>query len=131
MEYFRVIETAMGQFAYQLAYFIPKLIVAYLIWLLGKYAINLAVGFISRIDLKQTKLDDQAIKFINAIVAPFGKVLLFFVVLDYLGIGRTVIGAILNALTMAIAISLGIAFGRALEGEARGVVERAKSHWHA
>jgi len=129
LEYLTVFQEALVRFGLDLAYYIPKLIIAYVIWLVGKYFLSLAVRFMDKVDVKQTNLDDKAFGFLKAFVIPLGKVLLFFVVLDYLGIGRTVIGALLSALTMAIGITVGISFGRALEREARQVIDSAKTHW--
>ena len=119
---------AMQQLVTQLAFFLPKVIVAILIWYIGKYFLNLGVGLIKKVDIKKTKLDNKAINFLAEVTLPLGKLILALIVLDYLGIGRTAIGALMNGLTIAIAISLGIAFGKALEEDAVKLVETARKH---
>jgi len=50
------------------------------------------------------------------------------VVLDYLGVGRTIIGAVASGLTLMVAIALGLAFGKALEEDAKEIVQQFKKH---
>ena len=50
------------------------------------------------------------------------------VILDFLGVGRTIIGAIASGLTLMVAIALGLAFGKALEEDAKDVVRQFKEH---
>jgi hypothetical protein len=54
--------------------------------------------------------------------------ILVLIVLDYLGIGRTVIGAFTNGLTLALAIALGLAFGKALEKDAAELVGKVRRY---
>lgn len=122
---------ALQQLFFQLAAFLPKIIAAILIWYVGKYFLNLGVGLLKKIDLKKTKLDNTAINFLTSVALPVGKLILVLIVLDFLGIGSTVIGAFMNGLTIAIAIALGIAFGRALEEDAAKIVGEARKHLKA
>jgi len=106
----------------QMVSWVPKIVVALVIWWVGKYFLNLANKWIKKIDIPGTKIDNKLINKFGQILITAGKVLLFLIVLDYLGIGRTIIGAFVNGLTLAIAIALGIAFGKALEPEAKKAV---------
>jgi len=108
--------------------FVPKIIIAIFIWIIGKYLINLGVALVRKIDIKGTKIDDYLIGVLSKVTLVVGKVLLFLVILDFLGVGRTIIGAITNGLTLMIAIALGLAFGKALEEDAREVVRQFKKH---
>jgi len=108
--------------------FVPKIIVALIIWFVGKYLINLGVALVGKIDIKRTKIDDYLIGIFSKVVLVVGKVLLFLVILDFLGVGRTIIGAITNGLTLMVAIAFGLAFGRALEEDAKEAVRQFKKH---
>ena len=110
------------QLGQQIGIFFPKVIIAVVIWLVGNYFIGLAVKVLRRIHVKGLKWDVRVINLLVRVAVPVFKFLLVMVVLDYMGIGRTVIGALVNGLSLAIAISLGMAFGRALEEDARGVI---------
>lgn len=119
---------AMRELAFQMAALFPKLVFAILIWVIGKYLLNLGVQLIRKIKIKGTELDGQIINFLTKIALPLGKFILILIVLDYLGIGRTVIGAFMNGLTWTIAIALGIAFGSALKEDASQLVSGIKKH---
>lgn len=121
-----VFVTAGQQLVVQLVDLIPKLIVAIIIWIVGKYFLNLLVGLVRSVKVKELKPVNRLIESFAFLILPIGKVLLALIVLDYLGIGRTVISAFLNGLTIAIAIALGIAFGKALEEDAKALVRSAK-----
>jgi len=123
-----IFTNAMQQLAVQMATFLPKIVVAILIWFIGKYFINLAVNLVRKIDIKTLKLDNQAINFLIRIISPLGKFVLVLIILDYFGIGRTVTGAFMSGLTLAIALTLGIAFGRALEKDADKLVDQVRGH---
>jgi len=97
---------------------LPKIIIALLIWVIGKYLIRLAVNLVEKVDL--------GIKVLPRVVSLVSRFILILVVLDYLGIGRTVIGALANGLSLAIAVALGIAFGQALVPEAKKAVGQIK-----
>ena len=84
------------------------------------------VNLLKKVELKGAKPVNKLVQQLAYILWPLGKVILFLVVLDYLGIGRTVISALLSGLTFAIAIALGLAFGKALEGDAKEVVDSIK-----
>jgi len=60
--------------------------------------------------------------FIN-LIEIFGRLILVLVILDFLGIGRTIIAALAQGVTYAIAIALGLSFGKALEKDATKAVE--------
>lgn len=125
-EPFNIIVTALNQLAVQLANLFPKLIITLIIWWVGKYLINLGAKLIRKIDIKGTKIDDKIISVSSSIILIAGKILLVMIILDYWGIGKTIIGALVNGLTITFAIALGLAFGKALEPEAKNLVERFK-----
>jgi small-conductance mechanosensitive channel len=125
-ESFSVIVTALDQLTVQLVNLIPKLIITLIIWWVGKYLINLGVKLIRKIDIKGMKIDDKAISTFSSIILIAGKILLVLIILDYWGIGKTIIGALANGLTLTFAIALGLAFGKALEPEAKNLVEGFK-----
>ena len=111
-----------------MAAFLPKAITAILIWFIGKFFLNLGIGLIKKIDIKGFKLDNKAISLLTKVTLPLGKFILILIILDYLGVGRTIIGAFMNGLTLAIAIALGMAFGKGLEKEASNLITKAKKH---
>ena len=112
----------------QLVVWIPKLLIALVIWYVGKYFLALAIKWLKKIDVPGTKLDEKLIKKFGDIFLPAGKFLLFLIVLDYLGIGQSLISAFASGLTFAVAIALGIAFGKALEPDAKETVEKLKKY---
>jgi len=122
----QVLLVSMQQLLYQLVGFIPKLLVALIIWVLGKYLITLGVGLIKKIQIKGVKPVNKIVDSLANILMPLGKVFLFLIVLDYLGVGRTVMQALLSGLSYAIAIALGLAFGKALEEDAKQIVASVK-----
>jgi small conductance mechanosensitive channel len=122
----QVFLASIQQLLFQLINFIPKLLVALIIWVVGKYLIGLGVDLIKKIHIKGATPVNKVVESLAYILMPFGKVLLFLIVMDYLGIGRTVIQSLLSGLTFAIAIALGISFGKALEGDAKKVVDEVK-----
>lgn len=121
-----ILLTALNQLTVQLVEAVPKIIIAILIWIIGKFLIGLGVGLVKKIDIKGTEIDDRVIGILTSTVSIVGRLLLVLIILDYFGIGETVVGAIASGLTITIAIALGLAFGRALEPEARALVETAK-----
>ena len=121
-----ILVSSLQQFLYQLLGFVPKLVVALAIWIVGKWIVVWAVNLLKKVELKGAKPVNRLVQQLAYILLPFGKVILFLVVLDYLGIGRTVISALLSGLTFAIAITLGLAFGKALEDDAKAVVDSIK-----
>ncbi len=127
-ESFNIVLGALSQVWIQMLVFIPKVIVAIVIWVIGKYFINLGVKLIRKINIKGTRIDDYLIGIFSRVVLVVGKFLLFLIVLDFLGVGRTIIGAVANGLTLMVAIALGLAFGKALEEDAKEVVQQFKKH---
>jgi small conductance mechanosensitive channel len=121
---------ALNSMVLQLANLLPKLIVALIIWYLGKYLLGLAVSLIKKIDIKKTKVDDKAIGMLVALVDIVGRIVLVLVILDYLGIGRTIIAALTQGVTFAIAIALGLSFGKALEEDAKRIVANFRKLFH-
>lgn len=113
-------------FYLQLLSVIPTILVALIIWLIGDYLIGLGVRLLRKIDIKGTNLDDRLIGVLTTILSTVGKAVLFLVILDYLGIGRTLIGALMQGLTLTVAIALGLSFGKALEGDAKNLVDSFK-----
>ena len=114
------------QLTAQFVGFIPKLIVAIIIWILGMYFLGLFVKMVRKLDIKALKPVGKVIDSFAFFILPLGKLLLALVVLDYLGIGRTVISALLNGLSFAIAIALGLSFGKAIEGDVKSWVDSIK-----
>ena len=127
-ESFNVVLGSLNQVWIQMLVFIPKIIIAIIIWTIGKHLINLGVTLIRKIDIKRTKIDDYLIGIFSNVVLVVGKFLLILVILDFLGVGRTIVGAIASGLTLMIAIALGLAFGKALEEDAKEVVQQFKKH---
>ncbi len=128
MEFIDVLVNSFQQLLNQMAFFLPKLIVAVVIWFLGSYLLKLAIGILKKLDLGGLKIDNALISTLMDIVWYLGKLLLVLVVLDYLGIGRTIIGAFVNGLAFAIAIALGLSFGKALEPDAKDLVQKLRGH---
>lgn len=122
-----IVVAALNQLGVGLVNFIPKLIVTLVIWWVGKYLINLGVKLIRKIDFKGSKIDDKIIAVFTSIISVAGKLLLILIILDYWDIGTTVIGALAYGLTLTFAIALGMAFGKALEPEAKNIVEALKN----
>jgi small-conductance mechanosensitive channel len=89
--------------------------------------LGLALELIKKLDIKKTKVDDKARGMLVGIVEIVGRVVLVLVILDYLGIGRTIIAALTQGVTFAIAIALGFAFGKALEDDAKKVIENLRN----
>jgi len=127
-EWTNIVLESLNQVWTQMLVFIPKIIVALIIWVIGKYLINLGVALVRKIDIKGTKIDDYLIGVFSKVVLVVGKFLLFLVILDFLGVGRAIIGAIANGLTLMVAIAFGLAFGKALEEDAKEVVRQFKKH---
>lgn len=126
MQVTNVIVDPLQQLLTQLVGLIPKLIVALIIWLIGKYVINLGIGLLNKVELKKLKVVGKFRDTFAFFLLYLGKILLVLIILDYLGIGRTVIQALLSGLTFAIAIALGIAFGKALEDDAKSLLNALK-----
>ncbi len=124
---FNIIVTALNQLIAQLVSLFPKLIITLIIWWVGKYLINLGTVLIRKIDIKRMKIDDKMINASSSFILIAGKIILVLIILDYWGIGKTIIGALANGLTITFAIAIGLAFGKALEPEAKNLVERFKN----
>ena len=110
----------------QLILLLPKLLFAYILWLIGKWLITVGVKLINLTNIEALRKAD---KLRNALVRAFvvtTKILLILVILDTFGIGSTVVGALLSGLTWMIAIALGLAFGRALEPVAKEIVDEIR-----
>lgn len=121
-----VLFTAINQLVVDLVSVVPRIIVAILIWIVGRYLINLAVKLVRKIDIRGLNIDDKLIGIFSSIVLVVGKILLVLIILDYLGVGQTIVGAIAGGLTFTIALALGLAFGKAFEEDAKKLVEVAK-----
>ena len=127
--YVDVFVDAFSTFITQLVSFLPKLIVAYIIWVAGKSVISWGLQMLDKVDIKGFKVDNKARGIIKMIAEPLAKVILFLIVLDTLGIGSSIISSLANGFTFAIAIALGLAFGKALEPEAKDIVAKARKQW--
>lgn len=117
------IYNSLGLFVSQTAIFIIRLVFAYLIWLIGKYIIQSVVKLVQKADIKSWSIDDSVRKTLIKIGVPTAKIVLILIILDYLGIGTSIIGALAQGITYTIAITLGIAFGNALIPEATRIVK--------
>ncbi len=117
---------SLNLFLTQTVAFVVKLLVAYVIWLIGKYLINLAVSLLEKADIKKVKIDDAIRNTLISIGVPAAKVVLVLVILDFLGVGSSILGAMAQGVTFTIAIALGISFGEALKPEAKRIVEQVK-----
>lgn len=126
MENSEVLVNTLQSIIDQLVVLLPKLIIALLIWYIGKYFISLAVSFVKRVDGKKAKVEDKALGMMAGVIELVGRVVLVLVILDFLGIGRTIIAAFTQGVTYAVAIALGLAFGKALEPEAKQIIENLK-----
>ncbi|MEA2020763.1 MAG: hypothetical protein U9M98_03585 [Patescibacteria group bacterium] len=123
--------SASQQFVSQLGIIVPKILVAIIIWLIGSYAINLLARIIKKINIRGTSWDSKIIDFAIQIVKPLGKFILILVIMDYLQIASQVVGAIAQGLSLTIALALGISFGKALEDDAKNIVEWSKNKFQA
>jgi hypothetical protein len=127
--YIDIFADAFSTFVNQLVAFLPKLIVAYLIWVVGKSVISWGLGMLDKVDIKGLKVDNKARGMVRMIAEPLAKVILFLIVLDTLGIGSSIISSLASGFTFSIAIALGLAFGKALEPEAKDIVAKARKQW--
>lgn len=123
-----IIVDSIRELVVQTASWLPKLIIALFIWWIGKYLIETGSIWLKKIDIPKTKLDDKIIKKIDKVYLVLAKIILLLIVLDYLGIGTSIVSAVANGITLSIAIALGLSFGRALETDARKVVEDLKKY---
>jgi small-conductance mechanosensitive channel len=121
-----VLFTAINQLVVDLVSLVPRIFVAILIWIVGRYLINLAVRLVRKINIRGLNIDDKLIGIFSSIVLVVGKILLVLIILDYLGVGQTIVGAIAGGLTFTIALALGLAFGKAFEEDAKRLVDAAK-----
>lgn len=126
MTFAQILFGSMQQLLFQLINFIPKLLVAIIIWVVGKYTISVGVNLVKKVQIKGARPVNKIVESLAFLLMPLGKVLLFLIVLDYLGIGRTVIQSLLSGLTFAIAIAFGISFGKAFEEDAKTIVNTVK-----
>lgn len=127
MNFAETFVNSLGSFLARIALFIPNLLLAILLWIIGRWLIGLMVNLIDKLDLKQYQIDDRFRNLLKSVLVPVANVLLFLIVLDTFGIGSSVIAAITNGITFTVAIALGMAFGKALEPEARSLVDQFRS----
>lgn len=104
-----------------------KILLAYVIWVIGKWLIGLAAKAIDLLDVKEWNFDDHIRSVIKKVFVPVANVVLILIILDTLGIGSNVVSAIVNGLTFTVAIALGLAFGRAMEDDARQIVGKVRA----
>lgn len=121
----QILYYSINQLIVQLVEVLPRVILAIVIWYIGRYLIGLAAKVIKRADLPGT-FDGKAREILARVVHVVGRALLALLVLDYLGVGGAVIGALTQGLVFAVAIALGIAFGDALKPEATKIVKDAQ-----
>lgn len=123
---FNVVYAATYQLIMDVLRAIPFLFAAIIIWWIGNMVINAAVSLMKKVDFRGTRFDDKLMGILIPIVQYAGKFFLVLIVMDYLGIGETVIGSILNAMTFGIAIALGIAGGKAFEMDAKSIYDEVR-----
>lgn len=121
-----VIFVAINQLIAQLVAVLPKLIIALFIWYLGRYLLSFSAKMVRKLDVKHTTLDNKAVESIAVVINGFGTVILLLIILDFLGIGSSVVTAIAQGVTYSVAIALGLAFGKALEGDAKKILDDIK-----
>ena len=121
----QILYYSVNQLIVQIVEVVPMLILAIIIWYIGRFLIGLAVKLIRKADLPGT-WDDNAREILATVMSVVGRILLVLIVLDFLGIGETVVGALTQGLVFTIAIALGIAFGDALKPEANRIVKDAQ-----
>lgn len=126
MNFVNAIADSLGRLVVDAIRLIPMIIVAIIIWLIGIALINLATSLIRRIDLKGTNLDNRVLGILAKIVSVAGRIILILIILDYFGIGEAILAALAGGLTLTFAIAIGLAFGRAIEGDARNLWESTK-----
>lgn len=126
MNFVNAIADSLGRLVVDAIRLIPMIIVAIIIWLIGIALINLATSLIRRIDLKGTNLDNRVLSILAKIVSVAGRIILILIILDYFGIGEAILAALAGGLTLTFAIAIGLAFGRAIEEDARNLWESTK-----
>lgn len=126
MDFVNQIYGSLYLFLAQTGSFIFTLIGAYLIWVIGKFLINSGINLLEKADIKNWKIDDSIRNTLVNIGRPTAKVVLILVILDYLGVGSNIVGAIAQGVSFAIAIAIGISFGDALKPDANKMVENLK-----
>lgn len=125
-----VIFNALNHLITQLIVILPKLIIALLIWYVGKYILSFTSSVIRKFDIKSTDMDDIFIDRVAIAINVVGRIVLIMVILDFLGIGSSIIAAVAQGVTFAVAIALGISFGKALEPDAKKMVEIIRHFLH-
>ena len=126
-ESYNIIISSLNELGVQLVNVLPKIIVTLIIWWVGNNLINLGGKLIKKIDISKTKIEKGIINTFSSIILVVGKIFLVLVVLDYWSIGKPIISALANGLTFTLAIALGLSFGKALEPEAKNIVESFKN----
>lgn len=124
-----MIDTFLGSlqnFITEIILFIPRVLLAIILWLIGRWLIEMFVNLLDKFQIERLKIDDTLRNLFKRIIVPIANVVLVLIILDTFGIGSNVVAAFLSGMTFTIAITLGLAFGRALEPEARNIVDRAK-----
>lgn len=106
---------------------LPKLIIALIIWYIGKYLLDLSLSLIGKLDTHKSEEKQKTNALAASLIEVIGRIVMVLVILDYLGIGKTVIAAITQGFTFAIGIALGLAFGKALEEDAKKILGSLKS----
>lgn len=110
----------------QLILFLPKILFAYILWLIGKWLINVGVRLINLTKIDALRKADGLRRALKNVFVITAKVLLILIILDTFGIGSTVVGALLSGLTWTIAIALGLSFGKALEPIAKDIIDEIR-----
>ncbi len=93
-----------------------KIVGAFLIYLVGRWLINLAIDLIRRA-LNQQKVDPTLIRYLSSFVAVAANIALVVAILGYFGVETTTFAA----LVAAIGIAIGAAWGGLLANFAAGV----------
>jgi hypothetical protein len=114
----------------QIIVFMPKLVIAVIIWFLGSYLIEIGSKFFKKMILSRFKTSKPHLSMITSIVTVFIKMFLVLFILDFLNIGKTFVDALVSSLTNALAIMIGLSFGLALQDDAKKIITDIKTYFN-
>ncbi len=126
-----LLQNSVTQFFLSMLGYLPKLLIAVIIWFVGSYLIELGVKFFRSIFVQQTHDTNKShLKLITRIVSVIGKIFLVLFILEYLGIGQTFVTAFVSSLSNALAIMIGLSFGLALQDDAKKIISDIKNYFN-
>jgi hypothetical protein len=120
----------LANFYGQILVFLPKLIIAAIIWFLGSYLIEIGSKFFRKYIVSKFKTSKPHLNLITTIVSVFIKIFLVLFILDFLNIGKTFVDALVSSLTNALAIMIGLSFGLALQDDAKKILKDIKTYFN-